>query len=43
MPEGLEIHDALIVGATLTHVIRVDSVLTWNQALTIAGLVPVIW
>jgi hypothetical protein len=43
MPMELDIHDALIVGAALTHVTPVDSVLTCDQDIIRAGLVPVIW
>lgn len=43
MPVGLDIHDALIVGVALTHIIPVDGVLTCDQAITSAGLVPAIW
>jgi len=43
MPMELDIHDALIVGAALTHVTPVDSVITCDQDIIRAGLVPVIW
>ena len=42
MPIELDIHDALIVGAALTHVTPVDGVLTCDQDIIRAGLVPVI-
>ena len=43
MPMELDIHDALIVGAALTPVTPVDGVITCDQDIIRAGLVPVIW
>lgn len=42
-PPTLDIHDGLIVGAALAQPVPVDGVLTCDEAITTAGLVPVVW
>ncbi len=42
-PATLEIHDALIVGTALVQSEPVMAILTYDQAITNSGLVPVVW
>lgn len=42
-PFGLDIHDSFIVGTALVQRETVDGVLTRDEAIADAGLVPVVW
>lgn len=42
-PATLDIHDSLIVGTALAQSVAVDGILTCDEAIAAAGLVPVVW
>lgn len=42
-PAQLDIHDSLIVGVALAQPSPVDGVLTCDQAIVRANLVPIVW